>query len=389
MSGSFGSEFEKLHAIAQRSLESNIIEVQGAHGEKSLKALRAGGHQFQALWTRDFCFSVGGLAQIKRFDVIEDHLRLILKHLRKQDGLAPKYFDSVPILWRYVLLFFNIVKPVKGLPKPGYSAGIPPSLGVDANALVVLAAKKLCDLSGNRALWNELLPDLKRAMHYYSTVLEDHLIVQPKFSDWQDSVSREGRTLYLNALYLAALKALDPDDPVISKQIVQTLRSVETVFRDPASGLFQAVSGFAHIGLECHLILLDYDILDSKTSGELYQKLKASHLWSQTTLPGVPTFPNYPNSQVAWIVRAVGVRHYHDWMVWSWLAGYCAKIARKMGDDTEAKRILRELTRIAERDGEICEIYRPSEKLEPFKAWMYSSERPFSWGAAMILEALR
>lgn len=80
--------------------------------------------------------------------------------------------------------------------------------------------------------------------------------------------------------------------------------------------------------------------------------------------------------------------HYHDQMYWSWLIALSAKIAWKMNDYGEASRIIDQLVGLAERDQSIVEIYSPTPDLVPFSSWLYDAERPFSWGAAFVIDLI-
>jgi hypothetical protein len=59
-----------------------------------------------------------------------------------------------------------------------------------------------------------------------------------------------------------------------------------------------------------------------------------------------------------------------------------------MGDLTEARRILGQLQAWAARDGAIYEIYSPASPYSPWTSRLYTSERHFSWGAGLIVEAI-
>jgi hypothetical protein len=40
------------------------------------------------------------------------------------------------------------------------------------------------------------------------------------------------------------------------------------------------------------------------------------------------------------------------------------------------------------RDGEVVEIYDAENMWLPWSSWLINAERPFSWGAAYLIEAL-
>jgi hypothetical protein len=84
----------------------------------------------------------------------------------------------------------------------------------------------------------------------------------------------------------------------------------------------------------------------------------------------------------------VGLRHYHDRLLWAWLSALAAKAAVASGDLPEADRIFAKLQTMAERDGGVGEVYDNARGLPLTKTWLYESEIPFSWASGCVLEAL-
>jgi hypothetical protein len=74
---------------------------------------------------------------------------------------------------------------------------------VDGNFLVMLLANKCIDKDPKLlSKWGSGLELIWQATHNWSD--DAGFVVQPKYSDWQDSVKRQGRSLYLNVLKLRA-----------------------------------------------------------------------------------------------------------------------------------------------------------------------------------------
>jgi glycogen debranching enzyme len=380
--------FADLRAVAERSLAGNIIELDSG------PVLRAGSRQFQALWTRDFCFGARGLAAIGRADVVRSHLALLLAHLREADGLVPKYFDSLSIYVRYFkLTLLGKTSEVQEPLTPGFKAGIPPHESIDSNALVLLVADDYARRSGDRAWWDLHEPALVKAYRYYDPFLEGGILRQGAFADWQDSVNRAGWTFYTNILYAAASeRLLEREAFGISRAaLAQQREAIRQRFFEPATGLYHSIAGEPYVSLDGLLLAIDLGVFPaaSQEARALYAALQAHPLWTgKAGIPGFATFPNYPDAWVDPSVRWFGVRHYHDSVYWSWLLALSAKVAGTMGDDESRERILSRLEEAARRDGAICEIYHPDPELKPYRSRLYRPESPFSWGAGMILDAL-
>jgi hypothetical protein len=136
------------------------------------------------------------------------------------------------------------------------------------------------------------------------------------------------------------------------------------------------------------LLALDAELLNAPDASALYSALKRHELWRRHELPGWCTAPDYPNHWISLQTKLVGLRHYHDRLRWSWLTALSAKVAATLGDLAEARRILGQLQALAARDGAIYEVYSPASPSVPWASRLYTSERHFSWGAGLIVEAI-
>ncbi len=384
--------FDALLDAAKSSLSANVERIGGRH------YVTAGRGQFKSLWTRDFCHSAQGLLAAGRADVVRDQLGLLLDNQRPSDGLIPRTMDSMDAKQRVVLATLRRLLPF--LPNPPLTEQLEPeyqdqhgSLAIDGNLLVLEAALSYVDATGDAAFWKRHEPQLRRALAFYDDRLKDGLISQPPFSDWQDSAKREGRTSYTNLLYAVVLDKLAARGALgVTRARADEVRSkVEATFRDPASGLFRAVEGEPYVSLDANLMALDLGYLPagSPEARALYEALKRHPLWTRADgLPGGSSWPDYPASWRNLACSLVGLGHYHDSAVWSWLAALSAKVAAKMGDDATALALLDKWTGVVARDGGVAEIYRPEPGLPSWSSLAYDSEQPFTWGAATFLETL-
>jgi hypothetical protein len=187
------------------------------------------------------------------------------------------------------------------------------------------------------------------------------------------------------------------DDPSFSIDLHQHAKHRDAILsklRETNSPLFLSIEGHPYVSLDANLLAIDLGFFSPQSSEAktLYSALKSHPLL--TTHHGVPslsTVPNYPSQWVGWVEYLFGVRNYHDEMAWSWLMGFAGKVARLMNDEPQVQLIFSTLEKMAERDGAIGEVYH---SYAPFDFWnnasgSYHSERPFSWGAGMIVDGLR
>ncbi|MBL4849522.1 MAG: hypothetical protein JKY65_28665 [Planctomycetes bacterium] len=376
------SRYADLRRLATESLEANVVSL------ASGSYLVAGAHQFRSLWTRDFAHAIPGLLAAGRSDVVRDHLDLLLAHAHPDDGLLPRTFDTydakLRVAWASVsrlIPFARGILPVKDRLRPEYRDQHG-QLAVDGNALVVIGAARYRDATGDQAWWDQHLDVLRRVHGFYTPHLSGGLVHQPPFSDWQDSVRREGASFYTNLLTWKAAELLGEDH-----QASQLRESLETTFLGEG-GLYRSLSEGDWISLEGNLLAVDLGYVTSERARELQASLRASPFWTRHELPGFDTYPDYPRSWRGPAVIFAGLGHYHDRILWSWLTALSARVAIRVGDLDGAQIALDALQTWVRRDGVVSEIYQDRSPHLPWTSLTYRSEAPFSWGAAMILAAL-
>ena len=384
---------ESLKTIATQSLTANIIDL------KSGSYLTAGRNQFKTLWTRDFCLSARGLLHLGRSDVVAHHLSTLIKARRLPDGLVPRVLDSMPTRWRVSLFFVAKILPIFNPDfvlddplKPEYQDEHG-SEAIDSNLLVLLASLQLLEKTGNQTWWNEHEDALVEIFNFYKNKLDDGLITQKPFSDWQDSTRRDGKTFYTNLLYAVASEKLltYPKFKGVASDVSQLKVKIESLFLEPKTGLFMSILGLPFISVDGNLLAIDLEFYPqgSVQSLQLYQNLKKHILWTgSANVPGFVTVPNYPTQWKTLAVQACGLHGYHDRLYWSWLMGLSAKVALLCGDADEGARILKVISALAVRDHGIAEVFEPKSELPIWCSRFFRAEMPFSWGSAFILDAL-
>ena len=393
----------RLQTIAQSSLEQNIFKLDSG------SYLAAGSHQFKSLWSRDFCFASRGLRAIGRNDVIKGQLSLMLDRIRAEDGLVPRYMGSASHFLRKLGYAFHFAIPLHEPLDSEYDAGAGgEGQAIDSNALVILTVLDYVESSGDQAFWIKYYDKIRQVFRFYEKHKDpvDGLIVQGPFADWQDSVSRDGKTFFVNLLYYAASERLSkyPDFGITQTQLDARRKVLVSTFLEPVSGLYMSIAGHPdYISLDGNLLAIDlgFHAPSSEEAKKLYANLKRHPLWASRDLPGFNTSKRYPIGWIGGLAKLVNVADYHDDMYWSWLMGLSAKIAGRMGDATERDRIFFGIETLALRDAGITEVYEPAgEHLPvsrvvnfPVLSWLgyrvYAAEKPFSWGAGIILDALK
>lgn len=382
-----------IETIAKRSLEANIITL------PSGSYLTAGLHQFHSLWTRDFAFSIRGLLVTGHAEVVRDHLTAIINQRRSEDALVPRVIDNMSPRWRVIAsTYFRLFGGNGGFPlKDPLKAEFHDEHGteaIDSNAVVLLGAYDYLQATHDQKWWDENEESLVQIFHYYDKKIDPttQLIDQENFADWQDSVQRKGTGFFTNLLYTLVLKeyAEFPRFGIEPGRWTQQKALLNAAFFDSKSGLYRSLMGQNYFSLDGNLLAIERGFFsdDPENAEKLYQSLKQSPFWRRTGTPGFNTYPNYPRSWHSPAVTIVGLGHYHDKLIWSWLMAYAAKAARDLGDHVEADRIFLELTQLIERDKTVAEIYSNRENNPVWESILFRAESPFSWGAASVLEYL-
>lgn len=88
-------------------------------------------------------------------------------------------------------------------------------------------------------------------------------------------------------------------------------------------------------------------------------------------------------------VKISWLHNYHDSQYWGWLMGLSAEICYRHGDVEEGDRILKKLLELALRDKCLAEVYEHRREMKMVDTWLFTSEYPFSWSGAYVLEALK
>jgi hypothetical protein len=377
---------------AKRSLDANLVS------NDSNEFIVAGGHQFKTLWVRDFCYSVQGLLKYGKKQLVHDQLRLILKFMNNEYQL-PRGLDvcnpKTRVLWASFM-------PGIGFPKVwgDYSTKkiIPEYLGehltiaYDSNLLFLkssLDSGFISEVSENQ---------IEKLLSVYKL---NPWILQPGYSDWQDSVSRKGPILLTHLLYLEVLLRLKEMGSGVGlrlwKDHAENLAgSIRQKFFVESRMLFRETLDQDQISLDSHILLLtgpqELQRLLKIDPLELYESLKKDSLWKSSPIPGVPVFPDHRSEHVGWTVKVVGLRHYHDGFVWGWLSAEAYRLAKTFHDHLEADRIATLFAKANQDFSFLSEIYsyesQNSNSLRPYQSVLYRSERPFTWTSAKWLEAL-
>jgi hypothetical protein len=385
-------EFDSLRRLARSSLEANIVAT------KEGPFLAAGAHQFGGFWTRDFCFAVRGLLSIGRDDVVRNHLTHLIRSRREGDQVVARLLDFAPsarrVLAHTALRFLpeSLKRIPQTTPLRVEHLGEHETIAIDSNALVLRAVADLHRASPDDKWLSENRSGLQGVLDFCleRTSGATELVTQGRFEDWQDSVAREGRTLFVNAMFAVAFRDARELGLRVPKEIDSFVELIGKNFWDESTSIFRSHTELPVVSIDGNLLMIVEKELQSGAHAgpAFYRTLKKHAIWSKAEIPGAASDPDYPPDWISWTTKAVGLRHYHDRLLWAWLSALAAKASVVSGDVMEADRIFTKLQSMAERDGGVGEVYDNEPGLPLTKTWLYESEKPFSWASGCILEAL-
>ena len=382
-------KLERLADAARASLSKNLVD--GLYV--------AGQNQYRAAWVRDTCFSAHVLVQTPEgVQAVRNLVQRYAAAMRNKHG--PKVFDSTAFEWRQVrpvltrmLCFGARASPETFAPRYATAWFTDSASGreaVDGNALVLIAASELSAVTKD-SLRNILADStgeiLQKMVDYYRNRISvgKGLVEQHAFSDWQDSLRREGYMLTTNLLVWRAFNVSGNKDALL---VAPALRDaiVQHFFADASLGVLTDRPGpqSRAVALDGNLLALKWGFFHDEVAKRVYRRLKQTTAWHHS----VVHWPKDPQSEVYWPLSFIGLKEYHNGARWSWILGLQATVAHKFGDLEEHARITRALCRVTGSE-DVHEVYSPHtpvDRLRPWRTLGYVTEAPFTWGAAYVLE---
>jgi hypothetical protein len=342
-----------------RNIDASIVQL-GA-----LRVLVAGEYQYKSVWLRDVGLSSEFL--VPRW---AGALRDTLSLFEPRAGVLPKVLglDESPNTTNVrslVARVLHIERP-NMLPACKVVPVFRDELGSEAVDSWLLWAHARQQLG--------LAVDVPQLLGRY-TAWRGALLLQPAFSDFQDSSAHPGCAFFTNLLLWKVLATAGSDRAgAVERALEQfwspALHAYRTVLGDErhrsADGNFMAV----HWGLPA--------------AGPRYYEMKrGSGLWPAGTGPGFDTTPAWGDT--AWFLGLTNMRDYHGPTVyWVWLTALAGLAARRAGDREGAAQVAAILrAHAADAAGEAVEVEEADRR--PVDRFLgYKSERRFLLSAAYV-----
>jgi hypothetical protein len=372
--------------ICNNIINNNIVENNGTKG------FRAGSSVYANFWSRDFLYSAPFLMKNKKWrDAVAQHTFLILKYMRRKDHMMPKEIDTMNPDWRVVRGTFRTLFgmgpekiPMNGKWVVFYTDTIG-SDAIDTNLLTINSVIELSKYDDYNNIIMEKKKDILNGMKYYDKYINDGLIYQMEFSDFQDSSSRKGATFLTNLLYWKVLKGLEENGLVQGGKADQVKNKIKETFWIEKLGLYRGIKNRKYMNIDASLLAVYWDF---ETSQTYWNSIKNYKPWWKNNYPGPPTVPEQPYFEKSINVRIAGVSGYHDKYIWSWVLGLATTIACRMKDRAMAEKLLGMSKIIVERDKTVYDSYEYRDgSIYQVKTYAFRAEHDWTWGASFILES--
>lgn len=337
------------------------------------------GH-FNDLWVRDAMFASWGSLEIGDHEIVRATLDTVLSH--EKEGLLPLKIARGSQTLKLIGIDTKWPKKVY------YETDKSNSPPIDSNCLTLITLDMYVHETGDLSL----LEDWGRIMRIYKWQLAQDtdgngLIEQGEYSDWADSLKREGELLYANACFAASTDSVirlsgrtgrHERTSILSNQGALTLESLELFNR---GDYYSERADSETVDIPANLLMMHWKV---KPYSQRWFRYLSNQTLGDKHLP-VTTWPKHPIGEKSGALLLAGMGDYHEEQRWSWVAGLQLLVLREYDDNIYSDFSSMWRQKIEE-EGGVYEVYEPDGT--PLRRLLYRSEKPFAWGSGVMLVAL-
>jgi hypothetical protein len=359
------------------------------------EGIYAGTTHFKDYWARDSFFGSLGALEIGDFDIVKKNLELFIKFVKED-----KYGKIVPLRIGSpnALLMILGIHSTELIPKYIQDKGN--NFAYDSNPLFIIVLdeylKKTKDfkfLEKNKEVITEIVEWCVNQINS-----EYGLVKTGKYATWQDSIKKEGFTLYNNILtYEASKRATyllkDNKYKEISKKIKDRINKYfwngsfyDDFFKVNKFG--KKEKNFSIFTPLENAFAIIFELADKKRALLIEKYVEKSDL--NKIVPSLTNYQAYPKKEISLLLRIGGIGDYHNHsMAWIFV-GACNSIAKKkIGFVKEAHSQMEKISRIIKKFDNVYECYETHGKNcgKPVKRLTYHSEKNFAMSCGCYLLA--
>jgi GH15 family glucan-1,4-alpha-glucosidase len=382
---------ERAYKIAENNLREGLEKRCLPDGTERL-ILCAGVRHFREPWARDTGFASFGLIELDELQATKEALEVFL--LTQSDaGQFPVKIHSTQVLERYLHSIFKREQPTDRPISPRYITAHN-TISLDGNSLLIIAILNYARRSGDydfvRMNWDKL----KGALSWLGTHVKetDGLLHQGAFTDWADSIARQGKVLYTNVIYWkaqldmaeAAQSCGHPEDRRTIGQKARHIRdAINEHFWRSDLGYYVNTQSFDNLCSSGNLLAIAWGLASPEQAHAILDAMR--YLGMGTPVPTKAVQRAYPRKFIAIENRLGGIADYHTYFAWLWLGAWHVIALARMKRLEEAHELLYNMSRVIVRDGAVHEVYQPNGHYAS-NIW-YTSESPLTWSAGMFIYA--
>ena len=378
-------------SIATANLRGAIESRRLLNGAEKL-VVDAGWRNFREPWARDFGFASFGLLALGEFRVVRETLETFLAYQRST-GQFPVKVHSTGGFERFLHSLLKREQPVDVPLKPKYITGHR-TVSADGNALLAIAGLNYVHLAKDHDFARTHWEALKRAILWLEgfALDEDGLLHQPAYADWADSIARQGRVLYTNAVYWKALDDMaeaavtygKPEDQrYFCEKSQQVGKSIADHFWRPDLGYFVTHRTLDNLSSAGNLLAVAWGLATTEQAHRILDTMRAFDM--ARPVPTRVVHRAYPKRLVALENRLAGIPYYHTDAAWLWLGAWHVIALTRMERTAEARELVHRMAEVIVRDGQVHEVYAPDGRYA--STFWYTSEAPLTWSAGMVVYA--
>ena len=389
------NEYQNIEARAYQIAEKNLregLETRCLPDGTERHILCAGVRHFREPWARDTGFASFGLIELGELQATKEALEVFLL-TQSAEGQFPVKIHSTHFLERYLYSLLNREQPIDRPISPRYITSHN-TISLDGNSLLIIAILNYALRSGDYDFIHQYWGHLKHALAWLDTHVEpsDGLLHQGAFTDWADSIARQGKILYTNVIYWKALLDMaelaqtcgHPDDRRTLGDKARHIReAINEHFWRPDLGFYVTSQFFDNLSSSGNLLAIAWGLASPEQSHAILDAMR--YFGMGTPVPTKAAHRAYPRKFIAIENRIGGIADYHTYFAWLWLGAWHVIALSRMERLEEARELLYYMARVIVRDGAVHEVYQPNGHYAS-TIW-YTSESPLTWSAGMFIYA--
>ncbi len=380
------------YAIATDNLLAGLETRRLADGT-ARTILCAGARNFREPWARDTGFALFGLLELGETRAAREALEIFLL-TQLPSGQFPVKIHSTSIPDRFIHSLFKREQPINQPIRPKYITAHK-TISLDGNSLLVIAILHYAAQTGDQDFLRGHWEQLRRALDWVGQHARDAdgLLHQGAFTDWEDTISRQGKVLYTNVVYWKALHEMglvaeqlgleSSDRAHFSGHAARLRASIYSHFWRGDLGFFVTSKFFDNLSSSGNLLAIAWGLASPEQAHAILDAMR--YYGMALPVPTKVVHRGYPPEFIAIENRLGGIADYHTYFAWLWLGAWHVIALARMARLEEASELLYNMSRVIVRDGAVHEVYAPNGHFAS-NLW-YTSEAPLTWSAGMFVYA--